>query len=40
MTWEKEANKQHYRYMMIFKNESSIEDAYTVKEAIELLRDL
>jgi type III restriction enzyme len=38
-TW---ANKSgdNYHYMMIFKNESTIEDTYTVKEAVELLRDL
>jgi type III restriction enzyme len=38
-TWATKAG-DNYHYMMIFKNESTIEDTYTVKEAVELLRDL
>lgn len=38
-TWANKAG-DNYHYMMIFKNESSIEDTYTIKEAVELLRDL
>lgn len=38
-TWANKAG-DNYHYMMIFKNESTIEDTYTVKEAVELLRDL
>ena len=38
-TWATKAGDL-FRYMMIFKNESSIEDTYTVKNAISLIRDL
>ena len=40
MTWEREAGKKNFRYMMIFKNKSSDENTYTISEAIDLLRDL
>ena len=39
LTWANKAG-DNYLYMMVFQNESSIEDTYTVKGAVELLKDL
>ena len=38
-TWATKAGDL-FRYMMIFKDESSIEDTYTIKEAIDTIRAL
>jgi type III restriction enzyme len=38
-TWSNKAGN-NYHYMMIFKRESSIEETYSINEAIEVIRDL
>jgi type III restriction enzyme len=38
-TWATEAGKS-YHYLMVFKEETNIEDTYTIKDAVELIREL